>query len=421
MDNPLSGRYFISMDEETQAAMEMMGKSAEDFGYLEFTPEGAFAMLFKNPMEDSGQTINGTYVVEDGVATLTAVADGEAVAMKATVDGDKITMDFSGDGSSLTTYEKAGNKPPVIDEPGESGEIKHELMCEVKVAVTLPETGWCVERNSPVSTIPQLTLYNVPSLKRKGMFPPGIEIKVREDKAFLGKTVTGDKSVENLTTIANKTIGGVEMTGISYYYNLNPESSIGWNSIDYIGVMDDFRAVSVIISGNIDSDVRDAILDSIAFSVPEPQPKMVSAEHLGVTVSATIPAKGWCADSQPAHSPVPRLYLYNAPDPQRRDPISCPEINIAIEDDVLAFNTKYAMSTMGEMQDVSGKTIGGIEMTGRTLKPYAGMHQQYADINRFEYIGKTVNDRAVCVQVTNLDPDNDLVKTILGSITFVIA
>jgi len=419
MENSLSGRYYLSLDEGTQAAMEMMGKSAENFGYLEFAPEDAFTLVIKDPMEGSEQAVNGTYVVEDNTITLTATVGDEATSITATIDGDKIILDFSGDGSSVTTYEKAGSKPPVADEPGESGEITHTLMSEVTVSVTLPETGWCVERNSSVSTIPQLTLYNAPSLKRRGMFPPYIEIIVREDKVFLGKTVAGDKAVENLTTLANRTIGGVEMSGVSYYYNLNPDSSIGWNSTDYIGVIDDFRAVSVTISGNIDSEVRDAILDSITFSVPEPQPQTVSAEHLGVTISATLPAKGWCAESQPAHSPVPRLYLYNAPDIYRRDPVSCPEINIAIEDNVLAFDAKYAMSTLESMQDAAGNTIGGIAMTGRTLKPYSGMHPQYADIDRIEYIGKTVNDRAVCVQITNLDPENDVVKTILNSITFV--
>ena len=63
---------------------------------------------------------------------------------------------------------------------------------------------------------------------------------------------------ENLETIDNRMIGGIDMTGRTY-------ENVGMEWTEYIGVINDTQAISVRIT-RVDMADGDAVLDSIAFA-----------------------------------------------------------------------------------------------------------------------------------------------------------
>ncbi len=149
--------------------------------------------------------------------------------------------------------EGVATEVPAPSAPASGGPIKAEFELNgVMISATLPAQGWCPE-NTPFG----YNLYQVETCDDVYSNSPRISININPDvKAF---DLHYD-DFENLQTIKNRTIGGIDMAGRSY-------TNVGMDWIEYIGLVDNSHAVSVKISKlDISSGEGSAVIDSIKFN-----------------------------------------------------------------------------------------------------------------------------------------------------------
>ena len=123
----------------------------------------------------------------------------------------------------------------------------------------------------------------------------------------------------------------------------------------------------------------------------------------GVTITATLPAAGWSHMSYSSDY----LYIYNVPDASKAYS-NDPRISLRIKDNAEIFD--FYLKEFENLKNIGGRTIGGIQMTGRTYK-YVGMEW-------IEYIGKISDTRFVSIKISKIDVDNGEGKTVMDSIMF---
>jgi hypothetical protein len=156
---------------------------------------------------------------------------------------------------SGTSGSSGGDTQSLPPEPsGNGSEVSHEIE-GITVSAVLPDVGWCSEKYSGFDVT--LYFHNVPSLADTSSNTPRISVQVKSKVEDFDRTK--DK-FENLQTIANRTIGGIDMTGRTYKH-------VGMEWIEYIGKINDTRFVSIRISKiDISGGEGSAVLDSIKFN-----------------------------------------------------------------------------------------------------------------------------------------------------------
>lgn len=147
-----------------------------------------------------------------------------------------------------TEVEVVSDPEPTEAITGETVEAILQLESGLKVSATLPP-GWCSDSNWQ-----SVTLYNVPTLNDAYSNSPKIKIVNNET---LEKFDFYIADFENLKTIENRTISGIDMKGRTY-------KNVGMDWIEYLGMTDSGYAVSIQISKiDINSVEGKAVLDSI--------------------------------------------------------------------------------------------------------------------------------------------------------------
>ena len=262
MASSLSGKYFlISAEAEGQNIMEMLemtaasiGKRAGEMMVFDFSSNG------KVTMEVMGESNELTFTVKGNTVKI-AGNDGEE--MELAIDGNKLTGIVNGTNSVF-----CDTLPAEVESEGESGVITHELE-GITVTLELPEKGWCTERNLPVWTMPTLYLYNKPSLRKKGFFPPAMEFMTHESVSEFD--LIFDDGFKKRTEIKSRKIGGIDMKGrrwITDLGNAEPASKNKIEHIEYIGEYGGGKGIHVLIDDlDIESGEVKTILDSIRFTV----------------------------------------------------------------------------------------------------------------------------------------------------------
>jgi len=261
MASELSGKYYCIAAEadgqDMMAMLEMMAASMDkevtEMMFVEVIGEG------KLRMEMSGEGMDLEYT-RDG-DTIKTVVDGNNLEM--ILDGNTITAEI--DGSKIVF----SNAPPPADESeGESGTVTHALD-GITITLELPEKGWCTERDPAVWTMPSLYLYNVPSLRKKRMYQPSIEIMAYESTAEFD--LVFDEGFKHRVDIGSRNIGGIDMAGRRWTTDLSGMDFTDKDKIEhteYIGVYGDNRGIHVLIDDfDADSGEVRAIIDSIVFTV----------------------------------------------------------------------------------------------------------------------------------------------------------
>lgn len=140
---------------------------------------------------------------------------------------------------------------PEEEPASSSGEVSYEIL-EILVTAVLPETNWHAHPYSKT-----LYLYNVPSQDDAHSGSPRIQVELKETAEDFD--LHKDK-FENFTEIPSRRIGGLDMPGRTY-------NNVGMEWTEYLGVIDESRAVSVKIS-EIDlseGSEGSAVLDTIQF------------------------------------------------------------------------------------------------------------------------------------------------------------
>ena len=264
--------YLVSAEAEGQDMMEMigsmaamMGKGADEMMCLRF-PGGNKVTV----------TINGeatdTEFTEDGNRLNVDVLGNE---MQLVVGDGTITLDMGG------TVMVFGDSPPAGDggEEGGGGSVSYELD-GVKVTLELPEKGWCSECGMEVFSRPVLSVYNLPTVKRKGMINSAITISAQKRASDFD--VPGNPDFEkNRIGITGRAIGGIDMVGRVWG---SPVGMYKAKYTEYIGAFNDSCCVCVTVGDvtpgdgaadmpNLVAPVRidvgsaevQAILDSIRF------------------------------------------------------------------------------------------------------------------------------------------------------------
>ena len=79
-----------------------------------------------------------------------------------------------------------------------------------------------------------------------------------------------------------------------------------------------------------------------------------------VPVTATLPESGWCAEARSS-----TVYFYNVPDPSKAYS-DTPRVSCEFEDSVDHIN--FYLDSFENLQELEPRTIGGIEMPGRSYK-----------------------------------------------------
>lgn len=148
---------------------------------------------------------------------------------------------------------EAATETPAPSAPAGGSPIEAQFeMAGVMISATLPGQGWC-----PQDTPFGYNLYQVKSCDDVYSNSPRISINIKPDLKDFDLHL---EDFENLQTLQNRTIGGIDMTGRAY-------ENIGMNWIEYLGMLNGAHAVSVKTSNiDISSEEVSAILDSIKFT-----------------------------------------------------------------------------------------------------------------------------------------------------------
>jgi len=146
--------------------------------------------------------------------------------------------------------------------PAKSEESKVKTVSKnlngITVSAEYPKQLWCTDMSSDT-----IRIYNVPTEKDISSGSPRIEILVREDNKFDYFDMFKEH-YEDIKSVPNKTIGGIDMEGRTYKY-------VGMEWTDYMGKVDEEHVVRITISINessfvdIESGEGKAIIDSINF------------------------------------------------------------------------------------------------------------------------------------------------------------
>ena len=135
---------------------------------------------------------------------------------------------------------------------------------------------------------------------------------------------------------------------------------------------------------------------------PEPTSIPVVLEMDGLTVTAELPLEGWCYKDSDRD-----LYIYNVPTIEDAASNS-PLIKISIHDSLESFD--YYIDDFTGLESIDNRTIGGIDMTGRTYENF-GMEW-------IEYLGQINDDFAVSIQVSKVDISSGEGNEVINSIQF---
>ncbi len=148
---------------------------------------------------------------------------------------------------------EAATETPAPSAPAGGSPIEAQFeMAGVMISATLPGQGWC-----PQDTPFGYNLYQVKSCDDVYSNSPRISINIKPDLKDFDLHL---EDFENLQTLQNRTIGGIDMTGRTY-------ENIGMNWIEYLGMLNGAHAVSVKTSNiDISSEEVSAVLDSIKFT-----------------------------------------------------------------------------------------------------------------------------------------------------------
>jgi len=144
--------------------------------------------------------------------------------------------------------------------------------------------------------------------------------------------------------------------------------------------------------------------------VEESNVKIISDTLEGITVSAEYPKQLWCAETIPGLS----MRIYNVPTIKDVGSDS-PQIGIRIEKGSNFDYFDFYKKDFKDLKNLPNKTIGGIDMKGRTYKN-VGMEWS-------EYLGKIDEDHVVSIKISInedsfVDIENGEGKEIIDSIKF---
>lgn len=146
------------------------------------------------------------------------------------------------------------------------------------ISATLPGQGWCAK-----NTAFGYELYQVKSCDDVYSNSPRISINIDPDKKKFDRY---SNDFENVQTIKNRTIGGIDMTGRTYKF-------VGMDWIEYIGMLDSAHAVSVNTSKiDISSGEGSDVIDSIKFQANVATDDVSGERVSSGNVSALLP-DGW--------------------------------------------------------------------------------------------------------------------------------
>jgi len=137
---------------------------------------------------------------------------------------------------------------------------------------------------------------------------------------------------------------------------------------------------------------------------PEDNGGLISSDLEGVTVSAEIPAQGWCVNDDSSDT----LRIYNVP--TKDDAYSnSPIIKIEMKTDAEKFDF-YKDDFENLDTSIGNRVIGGIEMVGRTY--------EYVGMNWIQFIGVIDDGHAVGIMISGIDIENSEGSDVLDSIKF---
>lgn len=146
----------------------------------------------------------------------------------------------------------AEKKDPSVPVSSKSIEAFYKLENGVKISAMLPEGSWCSKDSRE-----KIWFYNVPIIKDAYSNSPVIIVEFHPELKHFDFYKA---DFENLETIKNRKIGGIDMSGRTY-------KNIGMEWIEYTGVIDDKNSVSIRISRiDVSSGEGSAVLDSIKFN-----------------------------------------------------------------------------------------------------------------------------------------------------------
>lgn len=134
-------------------------------------------------------------------------------------------------------------------------------------------------------------------------------------------------------------------------------------------------------------------------------PIETSFELNGVTITATLPSQGWCAENT--------AFGYNFYQVSSCDDIysNSPRIRINIKPDIQAFDVNFSSFT--NLESIQNRTIGGIDLVGRTY--------EFVGMNWIEYIGMLDDAHAISVNSSKIDISSGEGSAVLDSIQFTLS
>ncbi|MCL1839640.1 hypothetical protein FWF89_01395 [Candidatus Saccharibacteria bacterium] len=183
-----------------------------------------------------------------------------------------------------------------------------------------------------------------------------------------------------------------------------------WLLIVIVVVVIAGAAAGILIwRGNDDSNGGDEVQELVI------EMQDVAFRQNGVDVEAKIPKEGWFEEE--------KMYIFNFFNPDKDQNldgvidlddvrIGTPRVSITIASTREKFDVGIFADNIAKATPVAGRTIGGLEMTGREWS-------EASNGTFIEYIGKIDEKHFVGVSVNNLDVENAEAKAILNSIEFV--
>ena len=132
---------------------------------------------------------------------------------------------------------------------------------------------------------------------------------------------------------------------------------------------------------------KDDSTSTAATKVEESNVKTISDTLNGITVSAEYPKQLWYAETIPGLS----MRIYNVPT-EKDVGSNSPQIGIRIEKGSNFDYFNLHLKNFEGLKNISNKTIGGIDMKGRTYKNY-GMEWT-------EYLGKIDEEHVVSIIIS---------------------
>ena len=260
MADTLKGRYYlVAAEAGGQDMMEMMeqmaatmGKRAAELMCFDFSGNGKVTMQMMDEKSELDYTVEGNTVKLDA---------GEE-KMELHIEGNTLKGTING-----TNAVFSDTLPKEDESEGESGAVTHALT-GITVTLTLPEKGWCTERDLAAFATPTLFLYKAPSLRKKGFFAPSIEFITHNSVSEFDLVFS--EGFKNRKETGSRNIGGIDMKGRRWSTDSGAPGSAAQTkteSIEYIGVYGNNRGIHVQFNDlDIESDEVRTIMESIRFT-----------------------------------------------------------------------------------------------------------------------------------------------------------